>query len=98
MRLLSRLEYERSFGGRWGIYFVRIPKKAPSSDSFMDWKILFLENYTHYYRFSDKQSYKKMVPTAHLTSFVCIGCAVRTISDLISELCTDGQLHPYVLN
>jgi hypothetical protein len=25
MRLLSCLEYERSFGGRWGSYFVRIP-------------------------------------------------------------------------
>jgi len=28
MRLLSRLEYERSFGGRWGSYFVRIPKET----------------------------------------------------------------------
>jgi hypothetical protein len=26
MRLLSRLEYERSFGARWGTYLVRIPK------------------------------------------------------------------------
>ena len=26
MRLLSRLEYERSFGARWVTYFVRIPK------------------------------------------------------------------------
>ena len=25
MRLLSRLEYERSFGARWVSYFVRIP-------------------------------------------------------------------------
>jgi len=25
MRLLSRLEYERSFGARSGSYFVRIP-------------------------------------------------------------------------
>jgi hypothetical protein len=25
MRLLSRLEYERSFGARWVTYFVRIP-------------------------------------------------------------------------
>jgi hypothetical protein len=25
MRLLSRLEYERSFDARWGTYFVRIP-------------------------------------------------------------------------
>ena len=27
MRLLSRLEYERSFGARWVSYFVRIPKQ-----------------------------------------------------------------------
>jgi hypothetical protein len=25
MRLLSRLEYERSFGATWSTYFVRIP-------------------------------------------------------------------------
>ena len=25
MRLLSRLEYERSFGARWSTYFVRLP-------------------------------------------------------------------------
>ena len=25
MRLLSRLEYEQSFGARWVTYFVRIP-------------------------------------------------------------------------
>ena len=26
MRLLSRLEYARSFGARWVTYFARIPK------------------------------------------------------------------------
>jgi hypothetical protein len=28
MRLLSRLEYERSFSASWGTYFVRIPYAA----------------------------------------------------------------------
>ena len=33
MRLLSRLEYERSFGARWVTYFVRIPKLVQESAS-----------------------------------------------------------------
>ncbi len=28
MRLLSCLEYERSFGASWGSYFLRIPKRS----------------------------------------------------------------------
>ena len=31
MRLLSRLEYERSFGARWATYFVRIPNNLTES-------------------------------------------------------------------